>query len=430
MTVTDSSTTDNPPLGLAIVGCGQIVTHHLEAIASRLQGRVVLRALCDPSEERRSVIQDLPFTSSLLSTSPKETLATVDSLDQLISNTELFAKVDIIFIAVPHDLHETLAVKALEESHGKFVVMEKPLAPTWDACNRLVELSKVRMVSNTKTMTNTNTNTNTMVSMLIIAEQSPHWEEVVRAKELIANGAIGQIVTAAAYYYESMRDNITSGSVDASTGGLGWRGSLARAGGGITIDGGLHWIRPLREMLGGRIEEVIGIVRKDLAPELQMEGEVLGHALFKMSPPTPCSPARTLIHPLIPPPGTGPLIATYSCNMLATAPMAHDACPYFRITGTKGELIIHGTGLAKHVPGAGGLRLYDEDHPTGIELFDSERKGGFFLGFAGLWEKIHQICNQRDYQSAHETVVRASDDVKVALALYKSSESGRWETTL
>ena len=444
--MTNSSTDDNdlPALGLAIVGCGQIVTHHLEAIASRLQGRVVLRALCDPSEERRSVIQTLPFTSSLLfsSSSSKESLATFDSLDQLISNTEIFANVDIIFIAVPHDLHETLAVKALEESVGKFVVMEKPLAPTWDACDRLVELSKARTATNANTTSNTTTSssntravdtatttTNTIDSMLIIAEQSPHWEEVVRAKELIENGAIGQIVTAAAYYYESMRDNITSGSVDASTGGLGWRGSLARAGGGITIDGGLHWIRPLREMLGGRIEEVIGIVRKGLAPELQMEGEVLGHALFKMTPPIPCSPARTLVHPLIPPPGTGPLIATYSCNMLATAPMAHDACPYFRITGTKGELIIHGTGLAKHVPGAGGLRLYDEDHPTGIELFDSERKGGFFLGFAGLWEKIHQICIQRDYQAAHDTVVRASDDVKVALALYKSSESGRWEST-
>ena len=254
--------------------------------------------------------------------------------------------------------------------------------------------------------------------MLIIAEQSPYWQEVVRAKKAIADGEIGNIVSAAAYYYESMRDNVTSGSVD-SSGGLGWRGSLTRAGGGIAIDGGLHWIRPLREMLNGRIEEVVGVVRRNLAPALRMEGESLGHALFKIAPSE---------GPLSQPSGSGELIATYSCNMLATAPMAHDICPYFRITGDKGELIIHGDGLLRH-PGAGGLRLYNEKNPTGLELFPSDREGGFFLGFAGLWQEIHRIVTEIDYKAAHESVVRASDDVRVVLALYKSSETKRWERT-
>ena len=93
------------------------------------------------------------------------------------------------------------------------------------------------------------------------------------------------------------------------------------------------------------------------------------------------------------------------------------------------DAALHGTGLAKHVPGAGGLRLYDEEHPTGVELFDPDRQGGFFLGFAGLWQEIYRICIHSDKKAAHETVVRASDDVKVVLALYRSSESGRWETT-
>jgi len=113
-----------------------------------------------------------------------------------------------------------------------------------------------------------------------------------------------------------MRDNVTSGSVD-DLGGLGWRASLARAGGGIAMDGGLHWIRPLREMLNLRIDQVVGIVRRGLAPELQMEGESVGHVLFQMDTAGDK------------PEGAGPLVATYSCNMLATAPMAHDACPYF-----------------------------------------------------------------------------------------------------
>jgi hypothetical protein len=115
----------------------------------------------------------------------------------------------------------------------------------------------------------------------------------------------------------------------------------------------------------GRVDKVVGVVRTHLAPELQMEGESLGHALFEIEP-----------EPLTQPEGSGPLVTTYSCSMLVTAPMAHDTCPYFRITGTKGEIVIHGDGLFKEKPGAGGLHLYDEDNPTGKELFPADHKGG------------------------------------------------------
>jgi UDP-N-acetyl-2-amino-2-deoxyglucuronate dehydrogenase len=397
--------------GLAIVGCGQIVTHHLEAIMSMSMSmdmdkddnsmcRFEVRALCDPSVVRRDVIQTLVEASTSSSSSPS--IRHFDTLDDLILDQELLPTIDVIFIAVPHDLHEALACQALEIQPHKMVVMEKPLAPTKEACDRLIQAS----LESSK--------------RLIIAEQSPFWQEVTLAKTLIAEDSIGTIVSAAAYYYESMRDNVTSGSVD-EQGGLGWRGSIARAGGGIAMDGGLHWIRPLREMCGGRIEKVVGVVRRNMAPELQMEGESLGHALFQIAP-----------DPLVKTPqpeGSGDLVATYSCNMLATAPMAHDTCPYFRITGNQGEIVIHGDGLFKEKPGAGGLRLYNEDNPLGKEMFVADRKGGFFLGFRFLWQHISRIVGDKDGAAAHETVVRASDDVRVVLALYKSSKTEKWEST-
>ena len=376
----------SPRMGLAIVGCGQIVTHHLEAITATRAYEV--RALCDPSVERRQVI------NHVLSGNQEGTVAQFDTLDALVEQDAVLATIDVIFIAVPHDLHEALAMRAV--ATGKVVVLEKPLAPTLAACERLERLSKE-------------------TGRLIVAEQSPYWEEVVLAKDLIQRqNAIGTVVSAAAYYYESMRDNVTSGSVDAA-GGLGWRGSLARAGGGIALDGGLHWIRPLAEMCGP-ITKVVGVVRRDLAPQLKMEGESLGHALLEIAP-----------KPLSQPDGAGPLIATYSCNMLATAPMAHDTCPYFRVTGDKGEIVIHGDGLFKDKPGAGGLRLYNEKHPVGQELFPPDRKGGFFLGFRGLRNRIHDICIKGDAVAAHETVIKAANDVRVVLALYKSSNTGMWE---
>lgn len=394
--------------GLSVVGCGQIATHHLEAIASRLKGNVVLRALVDPSVERRNAIANLPASKQIMEDDPRE----YSVLDDLIADSEFLAtSVDIIFIAVPHDLHETLALQALGQN--KIVVLEKPLAPTLSSCKTLVAASE-KLLSSQKEKESG--------PMLIIAEQSPYWESVALSRKLIADGAIGRVVTAAAYYYESMRDNITSGSVD-SSGDLGWRGSIARAGGGIAIDGGLHWIRPLREMVG-RIDEVVAVTRYGLAPELGMEGESLGHAIFKIQPPP-----QTKDGPLTQPAGSGCLTATYSCNMLSTAPMAHDMCPYFRVTGTNGELVIGGDGLAKEKPGAGGLRLYDESNPSGTDMLPKDREGGFFLGFAGLWSEVYRICSERDDGKAHETVVRASDDVRTVLAMYKSAKSGNWEST-
>jgi hypothetical protein len=225
-----STKTTTNKFGLAIVGCGQIATHHLDAISSRLQGKIVLRGLCDPSAERRTVLASLPSSIKLFESGddPKQ----FRTLDDLIADSDFFSPaIDIIFIAVPHDLHETLALQALAQD--KIVVLEKPLAPTLASCDKLIAASE--KVANLRKSTN----------MLIIAEQSPYWESVALARNMIADGAIGRVVTAAAYYYESMRDNITSGSVD-EAGDLGWRGSIARAGGGIAIDGGLHWIRPLR----------------------------------------------------------------------------------------------------------------------------------------------------------------------------------------
>lgn len=181
---------------------------------------------------------------------------------------------------------------------------------------------------------------------------------------------------------------------------------------GITIDGGVHWIRPLRDMLG-RIEEVFAITRVGLQPELQMEGETLSHALLKIAP---CDSEG----PLMQPTGSGQLVATYSSNMLATAPMAYDSCPYFRISGTHGELVIHGDG---------GLRLYNEEHAKGKDIIAKPHKDWFYRGFVGLWHDIYRMCVDKDHQAAHDNVIREADDVRVALAVYESAKSGQWEQT-
>lgn len=224
-----------PTLGIAIVGCGQIMTHHVAAMAAHI-GLLQVNALCDPSPQRREAIKACIAEKG---TAVSASLDEFDSLDALLADSAASARCPVVMIAVPHDLHEPIAAAAL--AAGKDVVLEKPLAPTLASCRALQRAAAAAS------------------GLLIVAEQSPYWQEVALAKKLITEGAIGSVVSAAAYYFESMRDNVTSG-LDAG-GGLGWRCSLARAGGGIVIDGGLHWIRPLRELCGD-ICSVVGATRR------------------------------------------------------------------------------------------------------------------------------------------------------------------------
>lgn len=150
-----------------------------------------------------------------------------------------------------------------------------------------------------------------------------------------------------------MRDNITSGMHE--DGHLGWRCSLERCGGGIVIDGGLHWIRPLREICGD-VKSAMAVTRTNVQPGLKQEGESLAHAIleFKSKQTQPND--------------SGPLYGTFSANNMHTAPMAHNMCPFFRWTGTDGELVIPGDGLNPN--GGGGLVLYDNENPQGSTLID------------------------------------------------------------
>ena len=192
---------DSPKLGLAIVGCGQIVTHHIEAMASALAGKLELRALCDPSEARRKAIQDLVTTryaDQLLVSSTdgsRQLPQQFERLDEILSTEKkdfLASQIDVIFIAVPHDLHETIAMQAL--STNKIVVMEKPLAPKRDACERLVKVSE-------DLLANASSSSSGATPEFIIAEQSPYWQEVDLACKLITEGqATGKVVTAASYF--------------------------------------------------------------------------------------------------------------------------------------------------------------------------------------------------------------------------------------
>ena len=75
----------------------------------------------------------------------------------------------------------------------------------------------------------------------MIAEQSQYWPDVVAARQLIDDRAAESIAASGNFYDRIPVDWGVSPP---------WRYDLAISGGGVTIDGGAHWIRPLRMMMG------------------------------------------------------------------------------------------------------------------------------------------------------------------------------------
>ena len=219
------------PPRLAIIGCGKIAEHHARTVAEfEAAGRVQVAALVDPQPARCDAV------AAVLGGDRSQLVRLADLAALLASK----APVDAVLIATPHDLHEQIATSAL--TAGLHVLLEKPLAPTLDACARLQAVAQ------------------TSTGLLVVSEQSPHWPEVAKAAQLISDGKIGEVVGATADYYESMSRTPFGGSEAGAADDpfdLGWRRSVARSGGGVVLDGGLHWLRPLRLLMGEAPSEVV-----------------------------------------------------------------------------------------------------------------------------------------------------------------------------
>ena len=289
-------------LKLALVGCGAIAEYHLKGLKIDVP-RAKVTACVDPDIEKAKTYADLTGGRAF------------SSIDEALVDGDF----DAVDLMLPHDLHETIAIQCLKA--GKHVLLEKPIAPTLEACERILNVA------------------NQSNCVFMVAENSQYWPEIVQAKQLIEDGRIGEIITARAafiyefdaYWFKEARP---------------WRYEKQRTGGGITIDGGSHWIRPLRIWLG-EIEEVVGTLGHPLK---QMEGESLARALFRFKSGT---------------------VAQFDAMMIDTV-FAPD--PWWRITGSKGEITIQASLDGSE------LWLWTDEHREGKKLFSSP---GYTASFGG-----------------------------------------------
>ena len=158
-----------------------------------------------------------------------------------------------------------------------------------------------------------------------LEQEAQYWPDVRQVQELIQAGAIGEIITARAYFGNPAPAPLN--------GPKPWRYELAVAGGGVTIDGGAHWLRPLRMWLG-EVDEVVAVTGRLLA---EMEGESFMRSLLRFQ-----SGVVAVFDTL------------YGGAVLGTS-------EEFRVTGTLGEVVIErGT--------QGRVLLFTKEQPDGQVL--------------------------------------------------------------
>ena len=322
-----------------MVGCGAIARWHWAAIT---------RAA--PRTEVTAAVDVIPGNA--------EAVATITGAEPYGDLSEALRAdaFDAALVMVPHDRHEEVALLVLEA--GRHLLLEKPMAPTFEACERILAAAEKAG------------------TVFMVAENAQYWPEVVTAKSLLDAGAIGKVIAARSWHCVAPMEEFYGGDDP-------WRLSARASGGGIAIDAGSHWLRPLRMWLG-EIDEVVASTGHVIK---EMEGESLCRALCRFD---------------------GGVVASFDALLVpgAAAPVAP-----FQLTGTRGEIVVD----------HGRVVLYDGGEARGEVVGE----GNYFMSYE------RQIA---DFEGAvlDGTVPAASaafavGEVRAALAMYRSVTSRRWE---
>ncbi len=328
-------------LTLAVVGCGAISNLHLPAIQKGApRTRITATVDVDPARAQAAAARAgaRAFTS----------------LDDALASDGF----DAVDLMLPHHLHEDAAVRCF--AAGKHVLLEKPMANDVAACARILDAAR------------------RAGTVFQVAENTQYWPEVLGAKRLLGEGAIGEVVTARASFAIPPMPEFYGGANP-------WRLDNAIAGGGIVLDTGSHWIRPLRMWLG-EVDAVTGALGR---PWQAMQGESLVRALLRFR---------------------SGVVASLD-GLMKDPPFVPE--PMFRLTGTTGEITIERPGR---------VVLWTSRTPDGEQVGEV---GGYLESYYGQFADFEAaVLDGRPLAAPAEFAI---GELRVALALYRAAETGRWE---
>ncbi len=322
------------PIGLAIVGCGRFATFHAQA-ARQLGGAV--RVAFASRDGVRAESYRRRFGG----------FAAFGSYEAAAADP----RVDALVVCTPHHLHAANAGLAAE--HGKAILLEKPIARTLAEADGILSAAGAAGV------------------VLMVAENAHFAPGFAAAGAAVRSGAIGevrQIVVAARGHRKAS----------------GWRTRRAEMGGGLLIDGGIHYLHLVREW-AGPVDEVVAYAPPNALSAVEGEDTIFLLLRFRSGA------VATLVNSIAAP-GLPRLQWTW-------------------LTGTEGSIGVDHRGRALWVRGRGRPRM---------RVFLRDRRGLV----AQLAEFVAAVREGRPPVLPPES---ARADLALVLAAYRSLETGRPE---
>ena len=154
----------NDPIGVAVLGAGFIAEYHLAGIAAAATDggvRAEVRTLAARSAERAAPLSRRFGIRDVVT----DWRAALDRSD-----------IDAVVVCTPDDTHEAIAIAAADA--GKAVLLQKPMAGTVGACERIIAAAERAGVD------------------LQVSFMHRYFPEVAEARSLLADGVIGRVHSA------------------------------------------------------------------------------------------------------------------------------------------------------------------------------------------------------------------------------------------
>jgi UDP-N-acetyl-2-amino-2-deoxyglucuronate dehydrogenase len=123
-------------LKMALIGCGRISYKHIEAIVNN-NNELNLAGVCDLEKEKAENKAE-EYVKKLRGDRPKPFI--YDDYVKMLQEVDL----DLVSIATESGYHSEIAIQCLKR--GKHVIVEKPLALSTGAADRMIEAAKANQV--------------------------------------------------------------------------------------------------------------------------------------------------------------------------------------------------------------------------------------------------------------------------------------------
>ncbi len=218
-------------MNLGIVGCGDIAGY--TAFFARLNRRIAMTACCDVSKQRADSFARRHGIKHVFT-----------DYAGMLAN----ARLDAVYLAVPHNLHFEMIKRAIEA--GKHVLVEKPVTRTYAEG---IEIVKTAQKASLK---------------LAVNYQYRYDAACYRLARAVQSGQIGDVRYGRINIPWHREHKYFEGSL--------WHKTIAQAGGGTLITQGSHFMDTALWACGSRPVSAVGVTARRVFQDVEVEDLAMG----------------------------------------------------------------------------------------------------------------------------------------------------------